>query len=447
MISVRQLPRILFAFVLLTSFIGWSQELTFTRAVQLALTHSPAIGEAAADQMKAQDAYQETFNNYKPNLTLGSGVGYSYGYPLSIEGSAPSIFNVNYMSTLYSPALRDFLKSAKLQWNASAKSADDQRKDVILDAAVTYVQLDKMLAELKLLATQQSEADNLVTIVSQRVKQGVDSQVELTRAKLVGARVQMQMAQVEGNADVLRTKLSQLTGLPADSIITDTESIPKLPEVDQHADLASQALANSATVKAADERAQAEAFRAKGEWKSTYLPSFDLAAQYGLFSNQLNNYSDFFKKFQQNNASFGVVIRLPIFNYVQHAKADEAAADALKAKKQAETVKNQVSAQTLQLQRAVRQLAATEQVAQLEYQLAQSEAEATQIRAEQGAPPPAAEGQTASNGAVSARDVANAKLQVGDKYSQYVDASFELDKARLQLLRATGELENWALGK
>jgi hypothetical protein len=48
---------------------------------------------------------------------------------------------------------------------------------------------------------------------------------------------------------------------------------------------------------------------------------------------------------------------------------------------------------------------------------------------------------------VSARDVANAKLQVGDKYSQYVDTSFELDKARLQLLRATGELENWALGK
>lgn len=444
MISIRRTV-CAFAIVVFAAIAGWSQELTFQRAIQLALAHSPAMGEAVADQMKAQGAYQETFNQYKPNLTFGSGVGYSYGYPLSIEGSAPSIFNVNYMSTLYSPALKDFLKSAKLQWNASAKSTEDQRKDVILDTAVTYIQLDKLLAELKLLGTQQNEADQLVSIVTQRVSQGVDSDVDLTRAKLVSARVQMQMAQLEGAADVLRTKLSQVTGLPPDSIATDTESIPKFPEIDQQSDLASQALANSSAVKAADERAKAEAFRAKGEWKSTYYPSFDFAAQYGLFSNQLNNYQDFFKKFQRNNASFGVVIRLPIFNYVQHAKADEAAADAMKAKSQAETVKNQVSAQTLQLQRSVRQLAAAEQVARLEYQLAESVANATEIRAEQGAPPPPTEGQPQPTTAVNARDVANAKLQVGDKYSQYVDASFDLDKARLQLLRATGELENWAL--
>jgi len=443
MISVRHLARAVFITFFFSALAG-GQQLTFQRAIQLALQHSPAMGMAAADQMKAQQAYEETFNQYKPNLTFGSGVGYSYGYPLSIEGSAPSIFNMNYTSTLYSPALREFVKSAKLQWNAAAKNSDDERKDVILDAAITYVQLDKLLAEIKLLQTQQVEADNLVTIVSQRVQQGVDSEVELTRAKLVGARVKMQVAQLEGNADVLRTKLSQLTGMQADTISTATESVPKLPEVDQKADLAGQAVTNSVAVKVANERADAEAFRAKGEWKATYLPSFDLAAQYGLFSNQLNNYQDFFKKFQRNNASFGVVIRLPIFNFVQHAKADEASADALKAKKQAEAVRNQVSSETLKLQRAVRQLAAAEEVARLEYQLAQSDAEATQIRAEQGAPPPGGQQQAAST--VSPRDVANAKLQVGDKYSQYVDASFELDRARLQLLRATGELENWALG-
>ncbi|MGZ4787871.1 MAG: TolC family protein [Terriglobales bacterium] len=440
------MARALFTIVLFTS-IARSEDLTFQRAIQLALTHSPAIGMAAADQMKAQEAYRESFNQYKPNLTLGSGVGYSYGYPLSIEGSAPSIFNVNYTSTLYSPALKEFLKSTKLQWNAASKNADDQRKDVILDTAVTYIQLDRLTAELRQLANQQTESNNLVNIVSQRVQQGVDSQVELTRAKLVSARVQMQMAQLEGNADVLRMKLAQLTGLPPDSIATDTESVPKLPEVNQHSDMAAEALANSTAVKVANERAQAESFRAKGEWKSTYYPTFDLAAQYGLFSNQLNNYQDFFKKFQRNNASFGVVIRLPVFNFVQRAKADEAAADALKAKKQAEAVKNQVSSETLKLQRAIRQLSAAEQVAQLEYQLAQAEAQATQIRAQQATGPQGGEGRQPAAAAVSARDVANAQLQVGDKYSQFVDASFELDKARLQLLRATGELEKWALGK
>ena len=146
-------------------------------------------------------------------------------------------------------------------------------------------------------------------------------------------------------------------------------------------------------------------------------------------------------QFPAEHASFGVVIRLPIFNFVQHARADEAAADAIKAKSQAAQVKEQVSSQALQLQRSVRQLAAANEVARLEYQLAQSEAQSTQIRAEQGAPPPP--GQPAP--ALSARDVANAKLAVGDKYSQFIDTSFELDKARLQLLRVTGQLEDWAL--
>ncbi len=441
MFSGRRVARALLAFMVFTAYGCWAEELTFQHALELALQHSPAIGIAMADQLKAKGAYQESFNEYKPNVTLGSGIGYSYGFPLSLEGSAPSIFNVNYSSAVYSPALKDFLKSAKLQWNAATQGTEDSRKDVILDAALTYIQLDKLLAELKLLTAQQSEADNFVTIETQRVQQGVDSEMDLTRAKLVAARGQMQIAQVQGTADVLRARLSQLTGLAAEGMTTDTESIPKLPEVDQGADMASEALAHSGAVKAADQRAEAESFRAKGEWKNTYYPSFSLGAQYGLFSNTLNNYSAYFRQFQRNNASFGVVMRLPIFNFVEHARADEAAADAIKAKSQAAQVKEQVSSQALQLQRSVRQLAAAEDVARLEYQLAQSESQATQIRAEQGAPPPP--GQPAP--AVSARDVANAKLAVGDKYQQYVDASFELDKARLQLLRVTGQLENWAL--
>jgi outer membrane protein TolC len=445
MFSVRMTARLVILLAVGT-LAAEGQALSWQRAMQLALQHSPAIGIAAADQLKAQQAYRETSNQYKPNVTFGSGVGYSYGYPLSLEGSAPSIFNVNYNSTLYSPALREFLKSAKLQWNAASKNADDQRRDVILDTAVSYIQLDKLLAELNLLHTQQTDADNLVTVTSQRVQQGVDSQVELTRAKLVSARMQMRMAELEGNIDVLRNKLSQLTGLDAASITTDTESIPKFPEINQQSDLAAQAITNSTAVKVASERADAEAFRAKGEWKTTYYPSFDLGGQYALFSNYLNNYEDFFRKFQRNNASFGVVIRLPIFNFVQRAKADEAAADALKAKKQVEVVKNQVSEETLKLQRAVRQLSAAQQVAQLEYQLAHSEAETSQIRAQEGAPAPSVPGQPAAPAnTVSARDVIGARLQEADKYSQYVDASFELDKTRLQLLRATGELEKWAV--
>ena len=38
-----------------------------------------------------------------------------------------------------------------------------------------------------------------------------------------------------------------------------------------------------------------------------------------------------------------------------------------------------------------------------------------------------------------------AQLDVNDKYAAYLDAEFELTRAELQLLRLTGELENWAI--
>jgi outer membrane protein len=424
--------------VILGSLPGWSEQITFQHAIQLAIQHSPNVGVALADQIHAEQAYRETHNQYLPNVVVGSGLGYSYGYPLSLEGSAPSLFNVNYQSTLFNPSLREFSKSAKLEWNAATKNTDDQRKDALLDTATTYLQLDKVTAELKVLRGQQDDTNTLAEIVSHRVEQGIDSHVELTRAKLIAARVHMRVVEMEGNIDLLRTHLSQLTGLPPDSIETATESIPKLPEVDQQADLAAKAVDNSLSLKVANEHAEAQQFRAKGEWRALY-PSLDLVAQYGLFS-KYNNYEEFFRKFQRNNATFGIGIRFPFLNFVQRARAAQADAEAVKARKQADMAKNQVSSDTLKLQRSVRQLAAAQEVAHLEYQLAEADAQSTQIRADAGAAPPAGQpGQT-----VTARDVSNARIQSAEKYSQYLDTRFELDKARLQLMRATGELEGWA---
>jgi outer membrane protein TolC len=431
----------IFAVLVIGGVVAQGEQLTFERAIQLALTHSPTVGIASADIVRAQQAYLETRNGYLPNVVLGSGIGYSYGYPLSIEGSAPSIFNVNYQSTLWNPSLKEFVKATKLEWSSAQKDSQDKRRDVILDTSLTYIQLDKLLSELKVLNTQEDEANKLSDIVSQRVQQGIDSQVELTKSKLMAARVRMREAELQGNVDVLRQKLSELTGLPAAAIETDTESIPKLPEIDQQADLPGKALENSTALKVATEHAQAQEHRAKGEHNALY-PSFDLAAQYGLFS-KYNNYEDFFRKFQRNNATVGIGIRFPILNFSQRARAAGADAESIKARKQVEQVKNQVSEETLKLQRVVRQLAAAQEVAQLEYQLAQSDVETTQIRAQSGTASPNQKEAT-PNQTVTARDVSNARIQAADKYSQYLDTTFEYDKARLQLLRATGELDSWA---
>lgn len=426
-------------FVLFLAATASAQEpLTFPRAMQLVLQRASA-SVAAADQERAHAAYQETRSVFLPQLVVGSGLGKSFGYPMSIEGAAPSVFQVNYQSFLYNPAQNEFIRSAKQAWLASASTNQDQRAATLLEAALAYIQLDTITSRAHLLRDQQQEAERLVQIVSDRVREGVDNEIELTRAKLDAARVRMRAADTAGAADVLRERLAQLTGLPASSIQTVTESIPNVPDVSREQGLVDDVVNSHPLVKAADQQAASQAFRAKGEHRAL-LPAIDAVADYGYFT-RYNNFDKFFLSFQHNNATVGVAIRLPFLNFPQRARAEQADADALKARRQAQVTRQQVSTETLRLARSVQQLAAADEVAKLDYELAQAEAGALETRVQAAAPgAPAGQGAPAPG----PRDVQAARIQTNEKYSTYLDTMFELEKAKLQLLRAAGKLESWA---
>src|SRR5271169_3450587 len=128
-----------------------AEPLSFRRAVDLALQHSGVMAIATINQWRSQKAYQEVRNHYIPQLTIGSGLGYSYGFPLTLEGSAPSVVNFNSVQSFFNPSLRQFLKAAKIDWQASSLDVQDKRDSVILDTALTYEQLDQLAGKLKAL--------------------------------------------------------------------------------------------------------------------------------------------------------------------------------------------------------------------------------------------------------------------------------------------------------
>jgi len=63
---------------------------------------------------RAFASYRELRNNFVPQLVAGSGLGWTYGYPLSIQGSPPSLLDVVAQSSIFNPAQRQFLGAAKL---------------------------------------------------------------------------------------------------------------------------------------------------------------------------------------------------------------------------------------------------------------------------------------------------------------------------------------------
>jgi outer membrane protein TolC len=409
-----------------------NKPLPFRTAIELALKNSAASGVGRADLERARATVTETRDPFLPSMTVGSALGYSNGFPLSLEGSAPSLFNVNIQGMLINYAQHQYIKAAKSDEAATAAQNVDRRDDVMMEAALAYMQLDLLASSLTVQREQQAAAAKFQDITSQRIQAGLDSPVELTRAKLVVARTRFDIARTQTAADQLRFRLSQLTGLPAASIVTATETIPPLPSVIQDDDLAGQAATKSPLVKLAEETAQAKEFRAQAERKQLY-PTVDLAGQYAVLA-RYNNYDKFFQagSFQRNNLSIGVVIRFPLFNRTLRTAADVAEFDALKARQEARSVKEQVSADTRRLQRSVEQLVAARDVAQLEHELAESDIETAQARIE--------------SGAASLKDEQNARVAEHERYTAYLSSSFDLDKAQVQLLRQTGDLENWALG-
>src|SRR5712672_3070031 len=133
----------LFTAVLMIATRGQAEPLPLERAIRLALAHSTNSAVANADVQRAFASYRELRNGYLPQLIAGSGLGYTYGYPLTIQGSPPALVNVLANSTVFNPAQQQFMKAAKTDWHASEFQSKDQRNAVIQDVALTYAELAK----------------------------------------------------------------------------------------------------------------------------------------------------------------------------------------------------------------------------------------------------------------------------------------------------------------
>lgn len=406
------------------------QTVTLKEAVALALSHSTGVTIAQADKKIAERNLAQQRYAFLPQIMVGSGLGYSNGFPLSLENLAPSLLNVNSTSYVVNLAQNQFIKAGRHQLAAMTKLADQRRQQVVFDTALTYSELDSLETSMNSLRQQQQAASRVQTVAQQRTQAGVDSPVELTKAKLAIARVRLSMEESGGQIDLLRAKLSQLTGLPAEQIETVSDSIPALPVPVDAREFLPAAVAASPEIQVANEQALAREAQAKGEHRQ-FWPQMDYALQYAALAHY-NNYDVYFRRetFQRSNVTVGAVLRWQFFNAPQYARAQVADYEALKARKQAEDVKNQVTSEAMKQHQSVRQLAAARDVAQLEYQLASSDVQTVRARLDAGQ--------------ATVRDQENAHLAERQKFTAYMEANFELEKSLMQLLMSTGEIESWA---
>ena len=81
---------VLLGIVSLLGETGAHGQVSFYTAVDLALRNSTPVRINAADVQHAEAAVMQTIDAYKPSFSVGSSLGYSYGFPVG----QPSIYSV-----------------------------------------------------------------------------------------------------------------------------------------------------------------------------------------------------------------------------------------------------------------------------------------------------------------------------------------------------------------
>src|SRR6202521_3428580 len=89
-------------FLVLVSTLGAEVfPMTLREAVATALKQNPELTLARLDEEKARVGVRLARDPFTPRIVVGSGLAYSNGFPMSIEGSAPSVVQANATQFLF----------------------------------------------------------------------------------------------------------------------------------------------------------------------------------------------------------------------------------------------------------------------------------------------------------------------------------------------------------
>ncbi|WP_348261133.1 TolC family protein [Telmatobacter sp. DSM 110680] len=399
--------------------------------VDLAQKNSTGVRAAMADVNKANAVLSESKDAVIPSVNVGTGLPV---FPeVGFTGSPPSIWNATVQSLVYSIPQKKYIDAARFGVQAAAARLKDAREQVALDASTAYIELDAVNQELNTVHQQEQFSTRLADIEQQRTEAGVDATSEMLQAKLWVAEIKLKRLHLEARAAVLEKQLAILTGLPEGSIKADHASIPEIPQVH------GEPPRDIAGVRAAQLVGMSKMLQAKGDREVSYFPELRFFMQYNRNTTILNDVNKYFAtSLPANNFASGIGVQIPILDMGRRARAKESAADALRSTVEAEQAEKQNDLAIADLSGSIRELDTQAEIASLKQQIADEQLKTvlTQLELGNGAGP-------GSQPQTSPKAEQLALIDAGQKNEDALDAGFELAKARLNLLRALGHMDDW----
>ena len=400
--------------------------MTLAEAVASAVKQNPDVVIARLDEMQAAQAVQIARDPFTPRIGVGSGLAYSSGFPMSIEGASPSIFQARARQYLFNRPQSYQVAQARENVRGAAIATAITAEDIAFRTTNLYLDADRANRLLELTERQVASLEKIAGTIENRVEEGRELPIESKRAQLNMRRARQLAQTVDGDRDLLERSLAVIVGFGADDRVrpaaTERSTPPAPPTIEE---AVREALETNRQLRRLESSIAAKELEIRG-YRAARLPRVDLVAQYALFA-RFNNYEDYFQRFERNNGQIGVSFELPLLpGPAIGAQTAQGQAAIRQLRTQIEAVRNQVALDTRAAYRQVQDAGSAREVARLDLEVARDAVSVTLAQMEEGRAP--------------LRQLEEARYRENEKWIDFYDAQYALEKARWNLARLTGDL-------
>jgi outer membrane protein len=400
--------------------------MTLRLAVQRALLQSPDIALARLDAMKAREAVRVQKDPFSPHVYFGSGLAYTNGFPMSIDGAAPSVVQGRASQFLFNRQQSYLVAKSKEEARGAEISASSKKDEVVFRTAILYADAERAARAAEVTRKEIASLEKVVATIESRVQEGRELPIESKRAQFNLARARQIAGSLDADRETAETSLAIVLGYTADDRVRpagEERAATSVPASEETA--VESALQASKELRRLQSDIAAKGLEGRAA-KAARLPRVDLVAQYGLFAT-FNHYQDYFLHYQRNNGEIGVSFLLPLLpGPIVSASAAEADADASKLRIQLASARNQITADIRQSYREVRKTEELRDVGRLDLEVAREQVSVNLALLQEGR--------------ILLSQVEDARITESAKWLAFYDAQYAAERARWNLARQTGDL-------
>ncbi len=414
----------------LAAFAALSQAETFTltmkEAVERGLGRNPDITLAKLDELKATQGIRLAQDPFYPHAGIGTGMAYTNGMPLSIEGSAPAILQGKITESLFNKPQSYAVQQQRELARTTTFATAQKRDEVAYQIAGLYLDADRANRLIETARNQIASFQKVLDTVQVRVDGGRELPINVRQAQYNLTAARVRLSNLEADRDMSERNLAIALGYtPGDLVVPSAADQAFAASTGDEAAAIQAALTASPDLKRLESAMIAKGLEIKGT-EARKLPQIDLVAQYALFG-KYNGLDKYFAQYQANNGEIGASIQLPLFagSSIKAAVA-QLDTDEQRLRVEVQSVKDRIAMGVHQGYVGIDRAKLAADLAKEGLDLARDQLTLVLDQL--------------NDGRATLREVEQARINESEKWIAFYDAQFGQERARLDLLRQTGSL-------